>query len=438
MRAVDIIAAKRDGQELNASQIDFFIRGLGTGEIPDYQASALLMAGFLQGFSHAEATSLTRSMTHSGAVLEWPGLTRSSVVDKHSTGGVGDKTSLIVAPICAALGLYVPMISGRGLGHTGGTLDKLEAIPGMNVRLSLDDFDRLVRSHGLCFMGQTKDIAPADGRLYALRDATATVPHRALIASSILSKKCAEGIGGLVMDVKTGSGAFMQSEDDAKALARDLLSIGKGMGLEMRVLVTSMDTPLGACAGNALETAECLRILHNISDDQANNQADLRMLCLELSAHMLVLAKRFEDVETARAKAEQVLENGDALRKFRDVVIAQGGDASVVDDPGLLPKARLIHHVCAARDGFVSRTDALLCGKACVLLGAGRNRAEDDVDHAVGLVLRAKPGTAVHAGDILAEVHANDQSRLEAALPLVEQAFSIAATLPQLPPLILM
>ncbi len=440
MRAVDIIAAKRDGRELDTEQIEFFIRGLSTGDIPDYQAAALLMAGFLRGFSPAEATSLTRSMTRSGAVLDWPGLPCPPYpVDKHSTGGVGDKTSLLVAPICAALGLHVPMIAGRGLGHTGGTLDKLEAIPGLNVRLSLKEFDRVVRAHGLCFMGQTKDIAPADGKLYSLRDATATVPHRALIASSILSKKCAEGIAGLVMDVKTGSGAFMQSQADALALAKDLLTIGRGMGLDMRVLVTGMDAPLGISAGNSLETSECLHLLHNTKDRDSSGAAlnsDLVDLSLELAAHMLVLAGRFAEISTAREEAAHVLENGQALTKFRDVVAAQGGDVAFVDDPGLFPPADHVQSLFADRDGHVCRTDALLCGQACVLLGAGRNKAEDAVDHAVGLVFRAKPGMAVATGDPLVEIHANDPAKLQAALPLLQQAFDISDQPPKIPPLI--
>lgn len=452
MRAVDIIAAKRDGQQLTSEQIDFFIRGLSSGDIPEYQAAALLMAGFLRGFTVDEAAALTRSMTRSGAVLSWPGL--SHVADKHSTGGVGDKTSLLVAPICAALGVQMPMISGRGLGHTGGTLDKLEAIPGMNVRLSLREFDAMVREHGLCFMGQTADIAPADGTLYALRDVTATVPHRALIASSILSKKCAEGIQALVMDVKTGSGAFMQSKLDALELARDLQDIGSAMGLSMRILVTDMNTPLGACAGNGLETAECLRLLHNPFDgavyvrpDEGNKEdegserdkalhADLLGLSLELAAHTLVLSGRFDDLDTARGAARNVMENGQALKKFRAVVTAQGGDPTIVDDPALLPPARLAHTLRAEKDGYLLRTDALLCGQACVQLGAGRNRAEDAVDHSVGMVFRAKPGMRVQRGDGLVTLLANDETRLQAALPLVRKAVDIGPEPPDLPPLI--
>src|SRR5712691_8427150 len=333
VRAVDVIQRKRDGLELTREEIDFFIRGYAAGQIPDYQASAFTMAVFFRGMTAGETVALTEAMMHTGEVLDFSELPGPKA-DKHSTGGVGDKTSLILAPLAAACGVYVPMISGRGLGHTGGTLDKLESIPGFRVRLSLAEFRDALRRSKMGLIGQTPEVAPADRKLYALRDVTATVESRPLISASIMSKKMAEGIDALVLDVKTGDGAFMKSFEDAKALAETMVEIGRGMGKKVAALITDMDQPLGHAVGNALEVVECVDTL------KGRGPSDLQSLSLELAAWMLHLGGMTNHLEAARARVRDAVASGAGLRKLREVVELQGGDPRVVDDPGLLPRAR--------------------------------------------------------------------------------------------------
>ncbi len=362
MRAVDIIRNKRARAALTDSEISFFISNYTKDIIPDYQASALLMAMFLNGCTVEETVALTHAMIQSGATMDLsdlPGLK----VDKHSTGGVGDKTSFVLAPLAAAAGIYVPMISGRGLGHTGGTLDKLESIPGFNVNLSLAQFKTMLKEVRCGLIGQTKDIAPADKKLYALRDVTATVESYPLISASIMSKKLAEGIDGLVLDVKTGVGAFMKTLDDSKRLARTMIEIGKGMGKRVVALITDMNQPLGRFAGHTVEVIECLEILHG------RGAADLRDLSLDLSAWMFFLGGRSPSVAEGRKLAESVIASGKALEKFRRCVELQGGDPRVVDDPVLLPKANLREEIPCARSGFLFSTKCEQFGTALAVLG---------------------------------------------------------------------
>ncbi|HVQ28815.1 MAG TPA: thymidine phosphorylase, partial [Vicinamibacteria bacterium] len=332
MRAVDVIQRKRDGQELSSDEIGFFIRGYAEGQIPDYQASALAMAVFFRGMTPAETLALTESMMRTGEVLDLSELPGPKV-DKHSTGGVGDKTSLVLAPLAAACGVYVPMISGRGLGHTGGTLDKLESIPGFRVNLSLAEFRTVLKHAQIGLIGQTPQIAPADRKLYALRDVTATIESRQLIAASIMSKKMAEGLDALVLDVKTGDGAFMTSIDDARALAESMIDIGRGMGKHVAALITDMSQPLGRTVGNALEVAECIETL------KGRGPKDLESLSIELSAWMLSLAG-VDSIEQARSRVRNAINTGQGLRKLQQLIERQGGDPRVCDDPGLLPRAR--------------------------------------------------------------------------------------------------
>ncbi|GAB4387301.1 MAG: pyrimidine-nucleoside phosphorylase [Thermodesulfovibrionales bacterium] len=413
MRAYDIIRKKRDGEELSKEEIGFFINGVVRDEIPNYQASAFLMAVCLKGMTDAETIALTEAMLRSGTVLDL-GSVSGVKVDKHSTGGVGDKTSIIVAPLMAAMGIKVPMVSGRALGHTGGTLDKLESIPGFRTGLSVEEFKRNVSELGASIMGQTDDLAPADRELYALRDVTATVESVPLIASSIMSKKLAEGVDGLVLDVKTGSGAFMAGMDEARALARTLVNIGNAMGVRTVALITDMDQPLGKTVGNSLEIKECVAAL------RGKGPRDLMEVTLTLSAWMLSLADSLtEDVPLARMTGETLkrykdemmdfIEKGDAFKKFVELVDAQGGDPEVAFKPALLPGADYIKEIRADRDGYVTRLDARAVGTASMLLGAGRTRAEDEVDPAAGIILVKKVGDRVKQGEPVAMLHTNDE-----------------------------
>jgi pyrimidine-nucleoside phosphorylase/thymidine phosphorylase len=420
MRAVDVIQKKRDGRELSGEEIGFFIDGYTRGAIPDYQASALAMAVFFKGMTPAETVALTESMMRTGEVLdlrELPG----PKVDKHSTGGVGDKTSLVLAPLAAACGVYVPMISGRGLGHTGGTLDKLESIPGFRVGLSLDEFRSVLRKAGLGLIGQTPEIAPADRKLYALRDVTGTVESRPLIAASIMSKKMAEGIDALVLDVKTGDGAFMVKEEDSRALAEAMLAIGRGMGKKIVALITDMDQPLGRTVGNALEIVECIETL------QGRGPKDLDTLSVELAAWMLSLAGAEETLDAARARVVKVLASGAGLRKFEEVIGLQGGDPRVCDDPSRLPRAAETVELRAERGGRVTGIACRAVGHAAMLLGAGRETVDSGIDPAVGLVLRKKVGDPVEVGEPLATIHVNDRSRLDEAVGLLRHAIRVGA-----------
>jgi pyrimidine-nucleoside phosphorylase/thymidine phosphorylase len=419
LRAVDIIQRKRDGRELSSDEIGFFIRGYTRGDIPDYQASALAMAVFFQGMTPAETVALTEAMMRTGEVLEFSDLPGPKV-DKHSTGGVGDKTSLVLAPLVAAAGAYVPMISGRGLGHTGGTLDKLEAIPGFRTNLTLAEFRAVLRKSGLGLIGQTPEIAPADRKLYALRDVTSTVESLPLIAASIMSKKMAEGIDALVLDVKTGDGAFMKSREDSRALAETMLSIGRGMGKKVAALITDMDQPLGRAVGNALEVAECVETL------KGRGPQDLELLSLELAAWMLFLAGVVKGREEARARVREALSSGEGLRRLEQVIELQGGDPRVCADGALLPRARETVDLKAEEEGRVGRIASRAVGHAAMLLGAGRETVDSRIDPAVGIVLHKKVGDLVRQGEPILTLHVNSDRRLGEALTILREAVQVA------------
>jgi pyrimidine-nucleoside phosphorylase len=429
MRAVDIITKKRDGGTLEPDEIRFFIAGVTDGSIPEYQASAWLMATLLRGMSAEETTALTDAMVRSGATVDLRGVPGVKV-DKHSTGGVGDKTSLILAPLAAACGVLVPMMSGRGLGHTGGTLDKLESIPGFRVDLSVDEMKTVLYETGCAMIGQTAEIAPADKKLYALRDVTGTVESIPLISASIMSKKIAEGIDALVLDVKTGAGAFMKTEADSRRLAESLVSIGKASGVRTEAVITAMEAPLGRAVGNALEVVECLDVL------KGRGPTDLVHVSVELAARMLVLGQVASDHADAERQVRGALASGAGLERFRRIIEAQHGDPAVVDDYGRLPSVPDRQAVTAARSGYIARLDAQLVGRASVVLGAGRNRVEEAVDPAVGIVLLAKPGDQVRAGDPVLELHYRSRTRIDDAMALASRALSIEDVPPPPRPLI--
>jgi len=418
MRAVDIIMSKRDGRALTRDEIRFFVDGVTKGNLPDYQASALLMAILIRGMDAEETAALTEAMVSSGIRVNL-GDIPGTKVDKHSTGGVGDKTSLVLAPLAAACGVPVPMMSGRGLGHTGGTLDKLEAIPGFRVDLSLEEMKAALARTGCAMIGQTAQIAPADKKLYALRDVTGTVESIPLISASIMSKKIAEGIDALVLDVKTGSGAFMKTEADSKRLAESLVAIGNASGVKTEAIITAMDAPLGRAVGNALEVIECLDVL------KGGGPQDLVDVSVELAARMLVLGKVADDIAGAETQVRNAIASGAGLERFRQIIEAQGGDPKVVDDYKRLPRVDNRHRVTASRAGFVTALDAELVGRASVALGAGRDRVEDPVDPAVGILVTAKPGDRVNAGDAVLELHYRDRGRLETAAALAARAIVI-------------
>jgi len=426
MRAVDIIRKKRDAAELSRQEIEFLIEGVTHDRIPDYQLAAWLMAVVWRGMTSAELAALTAAMLHSGSTLDWSRLPAPKV-DKHSTGGVGDKTSLVIAPVVAAAGLYVPMISGRGLGHTGGTLDKLESIPGFNVNLKIDQFGRVLEKIRCGLIGQTPEIAPADKRLYALRDVTATVESPYLICASIMSKKMAEGIDALVLDVKTGDGAFMKKQSDAEYLAKLMVETGTRMGKKVVALITDMEQPLGRKVGNALEVEECIEILNGKGPE------DLRDLCHELSGWMLLLGGRVKSVAEGKQLSAEMIASGHARDTFREIIRLQGGDAGVVDDPSRLPRALHQARVNAPRDGFVTGIHCEQVGVASMMLGGGREKKEDAVDPAVGVVLEKKVGAAVKAGETLCTVHYNLDARLVHSVELLEKSYEIG---PQAPPAI--
>lgn len=419
MRAVDLIRKKRDSGELSREEIDFLVSGYTRGEIPDYQMAAWLMAVWIRGMNRAELAALTEAMLHSGQVLdhsEIPG----KKVDKHSTGGVGDKTSLILAPIVAAGGLTVPMISGRGLGHTGGTLDKLEAIPGFNVNLPLAEFREVLRECGMGLIGQTAEIAPADKKIYALRDVTSTVENIGLICASIMSKKLAEGIDALVLDVKTGSGAFMKEEDDSARLAEVMVETGKRMGKKVVALITAMDQPLGQMAGHANEVWEAVEVL------KGRGPADLRELSLELSAWMFFLGDRTPSVEEGRSLAGTMVATGRALEKLRQGIRLQGGDARVVDEPGRLPRARFHAEVTARTTGYITSTNCENLGTALAMLGGGRERKEDQIDHGVGLEFHKRIGDRVQNSEKMVTIHYNSDAKLAEAKNLIGNSYVVS------------
>ena len=418
MRAVDLIRKKRDFGEHTREEIEFLISGYTRGEIPDYQIAAWLMAAWIRGLSRTETTALTQAMLHSGEVLDLSSLPAKKV-DKHSTGGVGDKTSLILAPIVAAGGLIVPMLSGRGLGHTGGTLDKLESIPGFNTNLSLKDFRRALGECGMALIGQTAEIAPADKKIYALRDATSTVENTGLICASIMSKKLAEGLDALVLDVKTGSGAFMKREEDAVGLAEVMVEAGKSMGKKMVALITDMDQPLGRAAGHANEITECIEVLNG------KGPADVRELSVELSAWMFYLGERTRSVEEGRRLAERMISSGEAREKFKQCIRLQGGDERVIDSPDLLPTAASKVDVTSHAGGVLLATDCQQFGIALAMLGGGRETKEDRIDHAVGLEFHKRIGQRIEIGEPLATIHYNSDAKLADAKDLVAESFVV-------------
>src|SRR5882724_868360 len=429
MRAVDLIRKKRDSGELSREELSFLVSGYTRGDVPDYQMAAWLMAVWIRGLNRAAIAALTEVMLHSGEVLDHSEIS-SKKVDKHSTGGIGDKTSLILAPVVAAGGLTVPMISGRGLGHTGGTLDKLEAIPGFNVNLSLEEFRRVLRECGMGLIGQTAEIAPTDKKIYALRDATSTVENIGLICASIMSKKLAEGIDALVLDVKTGSGAFMSKEEDAIALAEVMVDTAKRMGKKCVALITDMGQPLGRFAGHSNEVIESVEIL------KGRGAADLSDLSLELSAWMFFLGERTKTLDEGRALAAEMVASGKALEKFRDCIRLQGGDPRVIEDPSLLPAARSRLEVKSPSSGFIADINCLNLGIALAMLGGGREKKEQNVDHAVGLEFHKRIGDSIKAGETLVTIAYNADAQLHAAQKMIEACYQIGDKKPPARPLI--
>ena len=428
MRIYDIIAHKRDGLELSDEEIAFFVKGYTAGEIRDYQASALLMAIYLRGMTDRETVTLTNEMAHSGDMLDLSdcgGVT----VDKHSTGGVGDKTTLVVAPVVASLGAKVAKMSGRGLGHTGGTVDKLESIKGFRTELTPEEFKNQVKDIGICVIGQSGNLAPADKLLYALRDSTATVGSIPLIASSIMSKKLAAGAHCIVLDVKTGSGAFMKTVEEAEELSRKMVDIGDACGRKVAALITDMNTPLGKNIGNALEVKEAVEILNGKGPE------DLREVCVALASNIISLSENLP-LEEAEKEVRRVLSDGTALLKLCEMVKMQGGSVSQIADTELLPKARFSHEVRSPADGFINFMDAEKIGSSSVILGAGRVNKGDPIDCTAGIILEKKTGDAVKKGEILATLFSNDETKFEDSEKLFLSAFRFSSEKPQPVPLI--
>lgn len=422
MRPQDVIRKKRDGLSLSREEIDFFVAGVTSGRIADYQVSALLMAIYLNGMDKSEQQALTEAMLNSGNILDFSDIPKPKA-DKHSTGGVGDKTSIIIAPLVAACDVCVPMISGRGLGHTGGTLDKLESIPGYRVNLSATEFKQVLEEVGYAMAGQTAEIAPADKRMYALRDATATVEAIPLIVASIISKKGAAGLDAMIIDVKVGNGAFMREEARAKELAHALVSTGNSCGIKTRALLTDMNQPLGRSVGNSLEVEECIKILRGEANEAAQPVLDLS---LELSAHMLLLANVEETIEAARGRLREVLNSGKALECLRSNIQAQGGDPRVCDEPDkFLPLVRETVKVESPRSGFITRVDTTEIGHAIAAIGGGRVRIEDIVDPTVGFTSELKLGDQVSAGEAIGTVYCADAAAAAEASRRVQAAYHI-------------
>lgn len=403
MRMVDVIEKKRNGQELTKSEIQFLIEGYTNGEIPDYQMAAFAMAVFFQGMTQAERVYLTEAMVQSGDQIDLSQIDGIKV-DKHSTGGVGDTTTLVLAPLVAALGVPVAKMSGRGLGHTGGTIDKLEAVPGFHVEITNSEFIDLVNKDKIAVIGQSANLTPADKKLYALRDVTATVDSIPLIASSIMSKKIAAGADAIVLDVKTGSGAFMKSLEQAEELAKAMVDIGNGVGRNTKAIISDMSQPLGYAIGNALEVKEAIDTL------QGKGPEDLHELCMALGSHMVMLAGKADTLEAARAMLEEVIRNGKALDAFKTFLSSQGGDASVVDDPAKLPTAKYLIEVPAKQAGYIAEITAEEIGVAAMMLGAGRVTKESEIDLAVGIVLHKKVGDPVSEGEALVTIHSNTEN----------------------------
>lgn len=430
MQMYDIILKKRNGGRLSREEIEFFVLGYTAGKIPDYQVSALLMAIYFKGMSERETADLTMTIVNSGDKIDLSSI-KGTKVDKHSTGGVGDKTTLVLAPLVAAAGVPVAKLSGRGLGHTGGTIDKLESIPGFNVNMDPAAFIAQVRETGIALAAQTGRLCPADKKLYGLRDVTTTVDSIPLIASSVTAKKIASGADAIVLDVKCGNGAFMQTREQAVTLARAMVDIGKMVRRRMVAVVTDMNQPLGRAVGNALEVREAMETL------QGGGPEDLKELCLTLGAHMLVLGDREKDYAIARRRLEQLLASGGAREKFKELVRAQGGDVSVIENPKKLPVASLQHAVTAPVDGYISRMNTMAIGRAAMLLGAGRASAGDEIDHTAGILLNKKPGEHVRRGEPLAVLHTNRKQVLAEVAKLVAGAFVLAGEPPVQRPLVM-
>lgn len=430
MRVYDIIMKKRNGGELTKEEIDYIVQGYTKGSIPDYQISALLMAIYFKGMTMEETTNLTMSMVHSGDMIDLSKI-KGIKVDKHSTGGVGDTTTLVLGPMVAACGAPVAKMSGRGLGHTGGTIDKLESIKGFSVEMTEEKFIENVNKVKLAVGGQTGNLAPADKKLYALRDVTATVDNISLIASSIMSKKIASGADCIVLDVKIGSGAFMKDVESGIALAEEMVKIGTGVGRRTVAVLSDMDQPLGYAVGNALEVKEAIETL------KGGGPADLRELCITLGSYMLFLGKVADSVEDGRKKLIHSIESGSALNKFKEFVEAQGGDPSVADDTSLLPHADIVYQVKSTEEGYVSRINAMDVGRAALVLGAGRENKESKIDLSVGVVVKKKVGDSVKADDVIAEIHGNSMEKVMEAEKILKAAYSYSKE-PQAPrPLIL-
>lgn len=427
MRMIDLIIKKRNGRTLTQAEFDFVAQGAANGTVPDYQLSAFLMACFLNPLSEAETAMLTKAMAHSGGRLDFSSSTDLPKVDKHSTGGVGDGISMALAPLVACAGVAVPMMSGRGLGHTGGTLDKLESIKNFEVRIPAKLIYRQIHKLGVCMFGQTKDLAPADKKLYSLRDATGTVESRPLIVASILSKKYAEGVDSLLMDVKYGSGAFMQKLEDSRKLARALVQTAKLLGLKCRALITYMDQPLGRAIGNANEMRQTVQILKG----NKTLAPDFYELLLQEATAMLLICGKYKDAKKARALLEEKIENGEAAAKLREMIKWQGGSPRAVDDPeNYFQNAKLTQTIKADKNGYVAHIDAKIAGMAGVLLGAGRNTMEDEIDYGAGIWLHKKAGDKVKKGDVIASLYASDKKRLTDGVKLFKTALQISAKKP--------
>lgn len=430
MRMYDLIKKKRDGQSLTKSEIDYIVEGFTSGEIPDYQMAALAMAIYFRGMNLEETVNLTLAMVHSGERLDLSSIPGVKV-DKHSTGGVADTTTLVLAPLVAACGVPVAKLAGRGLGHTGGTIDKLESIPGLKVELSAEEFIGNVKKHGIAIAAQSAELTPADKKLYALRDVTATVDSIPLIASSIMSKKIAAGAEAIVLDVKVGRGAFMKDLASARELARIMVNIGKSVGRETVAYITNMDQPLGLAIGNGLEVAEAIRVL------RGEGSRDLVTLCLELGSTMLVLGRKAKDKEEAQEKLQAALTSGAALEKFREFIVAQGGEGRVVEDLSLLPQAKFKASWTAEEDVYLADLPAERLGQLAMELGAGRQKKDDRIDLAVGIVLGGKIGDRIGKGRPIATIYANEEAKLEGALAELKRVIKLSATPVSPPPLIL-
>ena len=429
MRMYDLIMKKRNGGNLSREEIEYMITEYTADRIPDYQMSVLMMAVYFQGMSAQETVALTMAMAHSGDMMDLSAISGIKV-DKHSTGGVGDKTSIALTPMVAACGVKIAKMSGRGLGHTGGTIDKLESFTGFTTGISAEHFVRQVNEIGVSIMGQTADIAPADKKLYALRDVTATVDNMSLIASSIMSKKLASGADAIVLDVKTGSGAFMKKEQDSFALAKEMVTLGNMAGRKTIAVVSDMDQPLGRAVGNALEVDEAIATL------RGEGPEDFTKLCMTLGSYMLVAGGAASDEEEARQRLKSVIEDGSALKKLAEFVQAQGGDPKAVYDTALLPKASIVEEISSNYDGYVSKIDCDEIGICSLLLGGGRETKDSEIDLSVGLVLHKKVGDQVAAGDVLATIHANDRDKLNAAKERFLKAYHFSDSLTSTPALI--